>query len=225
MIWIDLNRRFSYTLKSKTHIPSKDVFRVVCSKNINKSYWSKSGIYNTFKADLKLKYYHNQNRLCAYCRSKLRAKAYWEDLDHIVPQSLKENWIFQPRNLIVTCQPCNRLKNDELTITNTNQKNFPSKGKLFKIFNPHFDKWEDHFVIEKGIFLKPKPGTKGPYTYKHCHLYRYDVLLEYVDEQRIWKRFTMKRLTHRLKQVKSGSNEEKHIQEAIKELIRRNKQN
>lgn len=221
----DLNTKFNYTLKGETYSPSLLELRLIYDKGVTEDDWKKKGHnYKTFKKTLKEKHYFGQTRRCAYCRAKLRTDGYWEDLDHVVAQSEKGNWIFYPKNLIVTCEPCNRLKNASTTLVNPNTNYFPLYSKGFNIFNPHFDKWSDHFEIEKGIFLKGKPGTKGPSTYIHCHLYRHDVIIEYVDEQRIWSVITMRRLTHRLKETIKGSDEEKHINLAIQHMIKRKKQ-
>lgn len=222
----NLNTKFNYTLRTKTYSPTAQEIRWIFSKEVRASDWSKQGgKYQEYKAALKQKHYFGQTRRCAYCRARLRTDAYWEDLDHIVAQSEKGNWVFYPKNLIVTCEPCNRLKNANPTLKNPYARYFPLHSGGFNIFNPHFDNWSDHFEIEKGIFLKGKPGTKGPATYTHCHLYRHDVIIEYVDEQRIWSVFTMRRLTHRLKEAQKGSEEEKHINLAIKHMINRKKQN
>ena len=220
----NLNTHFDYSLKGKTYTPTSIEIRWVYSSSVTINDWKKKGgKYLIYKQTLKQKHYFSQMRRCAYCRAKLRTDAYWEDLDHVVAQTVKGNWIFYPKNLIVTCEPCNRLKNSSTTLTNPNIKYFPLFSKGFNIFNPHFDKWSDHFVIEKGIFLKGKPGSKGPNTYLHCHLYRYDIIIGYVDEQRIWNVFTMRRLTHRLREVTKGSNEERHVNLAIQHLINRKK--
>jgi 5-methylcytosine-specific restriction endonuclease McrA len=221
----DLNTKFNFTLKGGTYTPSASELRWIYDRGVTEADWKKKGgKYKDYKKALKEEHYFEQTRRCAYCRAKLRTDGYWEDLDHVVAQSEKGNWIFYPKNLIVTCEPCNRLKNASTTLTNPNTNYFPLYSKGFNIFNPHFDKWSDHFEIEKGIFLKGKPGTKGPDTYSHCHLYRHDVIIEYVDEQRIWSIFTMRRLTHRLKETIKGSNEETHINLAIQHMIRRKKQ-
>lgn len=221
-----LNRKFRYSLKGKTYIPSPQEFRFIYASTINSTYWTKKkGVYERFKNELKKTHYFGQNRRCAYCRKKLRADAYWEDLDHVVAQSRRGNWIYYPKNLIVTCPPCNRLKSDDETLSDINATRFPLRSNGFSIFNPHFDKWEDHFIIEKGIFLKGIPNTKGPRTYNYCNLHRMDIIIEYADEIRLWEIKTMRRLTHRLRDTIKGSNEERSINEAIIHMIRRKKNN
>lgn len=221
---INLNRKFSYTLRGKTYRPSAVELRMAYDRNVDSTYWAKKSLkYSNYKKNLKEEHYFGQNMRCAYCRTKLRANAYWEDLEHIVAQTINGNWIFYPKNLIVTCQPCNRLKNAGNTLTNILATRFPLNSNGFKIFNPHFDNWQDHFTIENGLFLRGKPGTKGPETYNYCNLHRMDVIIDYSDEQRIFSVFTMRRLTHRLKYVQKGSNEERSVQEAIVHMINKKK--
>ena len=221
-----LNRKFRYSLKGKTYVPLPAEFRLIYDTKVDSTYWTlKKGDYENYKHKLKKAHYFGQNRRCAYCRKRLRANAYWEDLDHIVAQSIRGNWIYYPKNLIVTCPPCNRLKNADETLTNPKATRFPLYALGFRIFNPHFDNWEEHFVIEKGIFLKGIPNTKGPNTYDFCNLHRMDIIIDYADELRIWNVKTMRRLTHRLRNAKTGSNEERSIYEAIDYMIRRKKQN
>ena len=224
MLTKNLNKVFDYTLKGKTYIPKRIEFRLIYNKNIKKSDWNNSN-FKVYRQELKLKHYFGQSMRCAYCRVQLRADAYWEDLDHIVSQNDKGSWIFYPKNLIVTCEPCNRLKNANLTLANPKADRFPLFSNGFNIFNPHFDRWSDHFEIINGIFLKGKQNTKGPATYEHCHLYRSDVIIYYVDQQRIWNVLTMRRLTHKLKDSIKGSIEEIHILKAINHLIQRKKYN
>jgi 5-methylcytosine-specific restriction endonuclease McrA len=219
----NLNSFYNYTLKGNTYVPTALEVRLIYNKNIDKSYWKKQGDYFEYRKALKTKHYFGQGRRCAYCRCELRTDAYWEDLDHIVSQEERQNWIYYPKNLIVTCEPCNRLKNDNSTLNNISIKYFPLTSKGFNIFNPHFDKWSDHFEIFNDFFLRGRPSTKGPETYKYCHLYRHDVIIANVDEQRIWRVYTMRRLTHRLKFLTKGSPEEVHLQKAIDHMLNRKK--
>lgn len=222
MFPINLNRKYGYTLINKTYIPNAAELLLINDAAITKSYWTRKK-YEEYRKELKSKHYFGQTRRCAYCRKTLRTDAYWEDLDHVVAQSIKEKWIFHPKNLIVTCEPCNRLKNADATLTDPSITDFPTSSTDFTIFNPHFDNWSDNFEIFKGIFLRGKPGTKGPNTYKYCHLYRHDVIINNVDEKRIWNVFTMRRLTHKLKEVEIDSVEFTHIKKAIIHMIARKK--
>ncbi len=222
MLPVNLNRKYRYTLIDKTYIPNISELTLISNPSIDISHW-KLVKYKKYKDKVKLSHYFGQNRRCAYCRKALRTDAYWEDLDHIVAQSEKEKWLFIPKNLIVTCEPCNRLKNAELTIKNPMLDLFPDSSDGFKIFNPHFDNWGDHFEIFNGIFLRGKANSKGPETYKYCRLYRHDVVINNVDEHRIWNVITMRRLTHRLKEVEVNSNEYEHINKAINHMIERKK--
>lgn len=216
----DLNRQFNYSLKGKTYRPSIAEARLIYDGKITRKFWGQKA-YEPYKKSLKNTHYWEQKRRCAYCRVLLNPDAYWEDLDHVVPQSVRGEWIFYPKNLIVTCTACNRLKNSNTTLTNPNTKVFPSYSKGFIIFNPHFDVWSDNFEIHKGLFLRAKTGTKGPATYSHCHLFRYQIIVKYADEQRIWSVQTMRRLTHRLRSEQKGSREYNSILKAIDHMLQK----
>lgn len=221
MFPINLNNKYRYTLVNKTYTPSPNESTLINDPLIDITFWKKKGTgYVSYKKTIKEHHYFGQQQRCAYCRSKLRTDAYWEDLDHVVAQTTREKWIFYPKNLIVTCGPCNRIKNADVTLTDPTLVNFPTNSSEFTIFNPHFDRWEDHFEIFNGIFLRGRAGTKGPATYSHCHLYRYDIIINNVDERRsgIW---TMKRLTHMLSKIEKDTNEYDHIKKAITHLIRK----
>jgi 5-methylcytosine-specific restriction endonuclease McrA len=218
----NLNSKFAYTLKGRTYRPSLAVLRLIYSSSITKNDWGASK-FTGYKALLKESHYFDQNRRCAYCRISLRADAYWDELDHIVAQTIKEEWILYPKNLVVSCKPCNSLKNADDTRSNLTSNRFPLYSNGFTVFNPHFDNWSDHFEVIKGIFLRGKPGTKGPETYKICHLYRYHIAIAYAEENGYKNKKTFRRLTHRLRDTDLNDKQIENIQLAINHIVKRKK--
>jgi len=79
---------------------------------------------------------------------------------------------------------------------------YPNTSNEFKFFNPHFDKWSDHFEIQDDIFLVPKPNSKGPFTYKECNMHRYNIVIDYIDELRIREK-SFKSITLRIRKEKN----------------------
>lgn len=219
MIWIDLNRKFNYTLKGKTYRPLPAFLRLIYLPTITKNDWG-NDTYKVYKKSLKESHYFDQNTRCAYCRLKLRVGAYWDELDHIIPQSIKGDWIFYPKNLVVSCKPCNSLKNDFDTRVNNARNLFPLFSRGFKVFNPHFDEWSDHFEIHRGIFLRGKIGTKGPETYNAYRLYRYHIAIGYSEEKRFRSKKTYRRLTHLLRESGLTTDQIKGLQDAVKYIIK-----
>lgn len=218
MFWTNLNNQLDYSLKNKAYRPSLAELRLIYLPTITKSDWSKPA-YQNYKESLKKSHYFNQGKRCAYCRLKLRIDAYWDELDHVVPQSIKGEWIFYPKNLVTSCKPCNSLKKATDTRSNPSNPLFPLNSKGFNVFNPHFDTWSDHFEIIKRIFLRGKAGTKGPATYNKYHLYRYQITLGYAEELRYKTQKTYKRLTHLLRDPELTINQIQSLQDGIKHLI------
>jgi 5-methylcytosine-specific restriction endonuclease McrA len=219
MFRTNLSRRFDYSLRGLAYRPTIAERKDIYSPSVRKEDWNHS-TYKQYKSTLKQKHYYGQNLRCAYCRVRLRIDAYYDELDHIVPQSDRGNWIFYPKNLVVACKPCNSLKNADKILTNPSQSRFPLFSAGFLVFNPHFDRWADHFEIHKGIFLRGKPGTKGPKTYEVCHLFRYHIVLEYSEELRYRNKRTLRRLTHLLRDPSLSNKQIAEIQKAIFHLLR-----
>jgi len=218
MFWTSLNKKLDYTLKGKTYRPTQAEIRLIYLPSIKRSDWSNNN-YKNYKDSLKNLHYFGQTKRCAYCRLNLRVDAYWDELDHIVAQTTKGEWIFYPKNLVVSCKPCNSLKNATDTRANPANPRFPLHSNGFTVFNPHFDKWSDHFEIVKGIFLRGKTGTKGPNTYEEYHLYRYHITLGYAEELRYKNQKTYRRLTHLLRDTSLTAKQVKSLQDGIKHLV------
>ncbi len=71
--------------------------------------WS-LGCYANLKASIKEHYSILQEDVCFYCKINLRHAGYSEPTEHIVPKSDKPQWMFEPRNLALSCIPCNTKK-------------------------------------------------------------------------------------------------------------------
>lgn len=214
-----LNYKLNFTLKGRIVELDSTTIRLVYDKKIQKSDWREKN-YHNYLNNIKDTYYFAQDRRCAFCRTRVRIGAYWEEIEHIVAQSKVGAWIYYPKNLVIACKPCNSLKNADETRSNITSKYFPLHSNGFTVFNPHFDKWSDHFKIEKGIFLTAKTNTKGPNTYKKYHLFRYHIAIAYSEELRFSKKKTYRRLTHKLTDNTLTTEQILGIQEGISYIIK-----
>jgi len=212
----NLNKKLNYSLIDKTYRPTRGEREIIYIDEIDETYWTKGGAsYQRYKSNLKNKHYHKQKRKCAYCRKDLEIDADYDHLDHIVNQKRKPMWLFYPKNLVVTCHPCNMRKNADATLDDDNRVRFPLFSKAFTIFNPHFEHWSDHLYIEDGIFLKAIPHSKGLETIKVCKLYRHQVILNFAKELNLRENKTYKKLTQRIRNTKIGSRDHKALQKAL----------
>lgn len=141
--------------------------------------------FNPFRKEYKEFFVSKQSFRCGICRFKIQADGHYQDIDHIIAKSKRKNWAFISKNLICTCTPCNRLKNADNTLNSifNKVKIFPDNINAFLVFNPHYEKWSDHFLIEDDIFITAKAGSKGYATIQAYRLYRYQICINLSAEQ------------------------------------------
>ncbi len=137
--------------------------------------WS-LGCYGGLKNHVKRHYADLQEDICVYCRIDVNYGGYGEPIEHIVPKSDKPEWMFEPRNLALSCYPCNTKKKADNTLSATGlaSVNYPISSDDFTIYHPHFDTWTAHIDVYYEFFLKPKTD-KGRETFEVCQLYRLDL--------------------------------------------------
>ncbi len=201
----DLNKTFDYTLIGQ--VP--DVSDAAQSKIDAHIIVDKDDWRNSFSLDfidqVKVFYSRKQRHKCGYCRSSITPDGYTEPVEHITPRLLKPNWMFVLHNMVVSCGGCNSFKKSENVLRSDihtygdNAANCPNNSFDYFIFNPHHDKWSEHFEIEDGYFLKPRPNTKGPYTYLKCGMKRYHIVLDYLFQQKVRKPFSFRILNARIR--------------------------
>lgn len=164
-----------------------------------KEQWSE-GRYEVIKQRIKHDLMLGQHDRCAYCRKIIEADGKYEPLEHIVAKSIKPAWMFEPKNLIVTCDSCNNLKGDDetLTVAYRNSPILPAVSNAYVIFNPHYDVWNEHLQYEDEIFLVAVANSKGEDTIRICKLFRYNVIINKAKElkmnQKVPARKTLQRL-------------------------------
>ncbi len=76
-----------------------------------------------------------QNNYCAFCGLDLEL-AYETHREHVAPQYKHPHFIFEPRNLVLTCNFCNMEKGKKLTVT-VDTEDYDTT--TFKILHPHRD--------------------------------------------------------------------------------------
>lgn len=117
-----------------------------------------------------------QRGLCPYCMKAISLHAAGNaHVEHILPKSLFQSFIFEPKNLCVICADCNTAKNngnaindDEMDTCNGAAQTYPRSTKRFKIVHPHIDEYSEH-IVRTGIFYVDKT-PKGHFTIGICKL-------------------------------------------------------
>ena len=197
----------NYTLTNKAYSPSTVETGIIQTNPPQKAEDWQNNIYNSYKTNLKAHVILNQKDRCAYCRKIIEADGKYEPLEHIVPKTFRPEWLFHPKNLLVTCDSCNNLKGTEQVLNDQyiNSTDYPSLSEAFKIFHPYYDNWGDHLTYEDELFLIPINNSKGAATIKICKLYRYNVIINRAKELKLGQKSPMGKALFRLKDLKSES--------------------
>lgn len=135
----------------------------------------KKGIAS-FKENIREHLLDEQNNYCAYCRMELNEGCEYVQRDHIVPKTLHPKWLFETKNLCITCSQCNNNKKNVEVLVNPDITYYPSDSDDFKIINPYIDKYSEHINIVEDIIYKGITN-KGKFTIKICNLDRIDLVL------------------------------------------------
>jgi len=123
--------------------------------------------------------------------------------------------MFKPKNLVIACELCNFLKNDEDTLLLTHSEcKFPKCRNGFTIFNPHLDRWSDFFEIEDGIFIRGK-HAKANETIRICKLSQYHFSVQFAEEARVTPKSAIKRATTKQRLYAITSTEYQSCQKVI----------
>lgn len=148
------------------------------NKGLDSGDWNskKTGI-TEFKNHISNHMYYEQNCRCAYCRIELSMANTFLQREHIIPKAPHPQWMFEPRNLCITCEKCNNYKGDKEVLRNQYAVAYPTDSKDFLIVNPFLDKYSDHIELRDGIIYVGKT-KKGCFTINTCKLCRTDLALE-----------------------------------------------
>lgn len=136
--------------------------------------WSSENFISIRKF-IKDHYLQQQDYTCCFCKQKIKVShnRAW-DTEHLISRSSYPSFMFEPKNLCVTCIECNTEKTDLSILTATKKiSRFPKKSNQYKIAHPHFDIYEDHIeVIVAGQFYRFK-SQKGKFTIRAYGLDRF----------------------------------------------------
>lgn len=140
----------------------------------DKDDWEKRCL-DSFKGRFRRDMLPKQNYRCAYCRQVLHTNEVTPEIEHIVPKSLKPNWMYEPFNLCLSCKLCNTKKGHrKKTLVDESVEELPHDAKAYKLIHPHLDKYSENIefigdILYRGI------SDKGRYTIWLCELNRYEV--------------------------------------------------
>lgn len=142
--------------------------------------WS-DDLLEVVRCEIRDFYRFEQQLNCVYCRGQVSARsAASAPVEHILPKSSYLQFMFEPKNLCVTCGDCNEFKGKREVLADEPLKGkalrlYPSDSNRYRLLHPHFDEYEDH-ITKVGFMYMPN-SKKGGHTIYVCNLNRY---FEYV---------------------------------------------
>lgn len=142
----------------------------------SKEMWEDESV-TEIKSRIKKHYIHEQGQTCAYCKIDLHTDngMVW-DTEHIIDKDSSPQWIFESRNLCVSCKDCNQSKWNRSVTKSTLYKSFPKNKNNYLLVHAHFDNYDDHIVVGvPGVTYRFK-SEKGRKTIEICGLLRYHEL-------------------------------------------------
>jgi hypothetical protein len=141
--------------------------------NFDNNSWSDEDLAN-IKSKIKAHYLTEQNTTCPYCKRNLQTRngRSW-DIEHIIPRSTADSFMFEPLNLCMACVDCNGAKSDKKVTTSVAIVNYPNRSDLFLIIHPHLDNYEANILIIREGFYYVALEAKGAKTMDVCNLNRF----------------------------------------------------
>ncbi len=194
---------------------SKLISEKMESDQFNSESWADDDLSGV-KKSIKSHYLKAQNNTCPYCRQKIKSNngRYW-DIEHIIPRSANDRFMFEPKNLCMACIDCNIAKSDKKVSSSTAKHKYPSKSSQFYIVHPHIDDYNENIlVIKPGLYYVPK-GKKGEKTIEVCRLNRFYEFADYGEDVQDDDRIFL--LSEMLTKAKSEDSKRK-IRKEIAEL-------
>ena len=135
------------------------------------AYWADPAIAS-LKKEIKDHYIAQQAHRCAYCRHPIYTNnnAVW-DAEHVISKQKNPEFMFEPRNLAISCKDCNIAKSEQ-EVRSVTKASFPGTSPEYKIVHPHFDDYGSHIGWVNSICFA-KTADKGSKTIAMCNLTRY----------------------------------------------------
>ncbi len=143
--------------------------------------WEKSCLAD-FKDRIRAYYKKKQYRRCAYCRTIVHESQASAEVEHIVPKSKREGWMYKTFNMCYSCKLCNANKGYQKPIlANEDVEDLPHDSIEYLLIHPHIDRYSEHIEIVGNILYKGI-SDKGKNTISICGLNRYGLAAERAED-------------------------------------------
>jgi hypothetical protein len=155
-----------------TALESDKIENKMSEADFSSESWSDEDV-SGLKKSIKKYYLAEQKNTCPYCQQVTKSNhgRCW-DIEHIIPRSSILGFMFEAKNLCMSCIDCNQAKSNKVVTSSKAKKKYPAASSFF-IVHPHFDKYSDHIIDIKPGFYYVAKSKKGEATMKICNLNRF----------------------------------------------------
>lgn len=134
------------------------------------------GAYSGVKEAIKQHYLKAQNYTCVYCKQKIVVEhlGVW-DAEHIISKDYNPQFMFEPKNLCVSCKDCNISKSNKSVLSNPSKtrRKFPDCAEDYSFCHPHYHEYDKHIrIVEVAGFYMPLT-IEGVALIEVCGLLRF----------------------------------------------------
>ena len=149
-----------------------DAFEARKKDDKKADYWKEAEV-EPVKSEIKRHYLTQQGFRCCYCNQEylISHGRFW-DVEHVLARSTHPWFLFEPKNLAVSCIECNQSKSDTGVCTVEAKRKYPDRPDRFTIVHPHYDEYSDHIEIVMNRIYFSKT-SKGSLTVYLCKLERF----------------------------------------------------
>lgn len=164
-----------YTAEQKSLV---DRFEQLPFESKAGDFWKNTngGEFSGVKEAIKEHYLKAQDYTCVYCKQRIVVEhlGVW-DAEHIMPKDNSPQFMFEPRNLCISCKDCNISKSNKSVTSKAleKRKRFPDNPDDYLFCHPHFHKYDQHIrIVEVAGFYLPLT-ERGIALVEICGLLRF----------------------------------------------------
>lgn len=167
-----LSEKQDWIIGNNTYTLIDEDVKIINNYPITKAGDWKSNYYKPLKDRVRDHYYTIQNGTCCYCRLPINKGTESVQIEHIIDKNKRLDFIFEPKNLVVSCHKCNFNKKTRSVMHICPPNNtYPRNSTDFKIIHGHYDSYFENIEFKQGSIYHAITD-EGEFTIKACGLDR-----------------------------------------------------
>lgn len=154
---------------------------------LDHTFWNEADGMPDVRSEIRDHYLPLQGYHCAYCLNQnIESHGMVWDCEHLLPKKIYPKFMFEPKNLVISCKSCNQAKEKYKTQLLCKDKaeptTYPDGAEHYRLMHPIFESFSDYFqiksvnnskVIEILDSITEDKNEKAKFTYKCCNFKRF----------------------------------------------------